>query len=338
VTSAKEALRKVVVEDLQTGMYVIMPVSWKAHPFLVNSFRISSPTQILKIREAGLKEVTVDLERSNILCESPALHPGMRHIPDKGPEKKIKSVDVGPIKEAVKEVVSDKTLPLEEKASIVYARSVEMINSLLEQPDARNIADSKEAIAAVVDMILGDKETSHYLTRITSHDFYTFTHSVNVGFLAVCLAKTVFQGSDDHDMHELGAGFFLHDLGKVGIPPDIITKPGRLSGEEMTEMRKHPSKGFKILHECRQLTEECRTIVLQHHERNDGTGYPHRLRGPEIHIYGRICSIADVYDALTSDRPYRTRMQPFEALKLMRDEMMHHFQKDLFEKFVLMLS
>ncbi len=333
-----EMLRKVAVKDLQIGMYVIMPISWKAHPFLVNRFRISSSTQIRKIREAGLKEVMVDLEQSRIPRESPALQPDLRLTPDKGPEEKNRGVTLDTLKTAVKEAVSDKMLPLEEKAKVVYARSIEMINSVLGQPDTRNIADSKEAIAAVVDMILADKETSHYLTRITNHDFYTYTHSVNVGFLAVCLAKTVLQNADVHNMHELGAGFFLHDLGKVRIPSEIINKPGRLCEEEMAEIRKHPSLGFEILHECRQLTEECRTIVLQHHERNDGMGYPHRLRGQEIHIYGRICSIADVYDALTSDRPYRGRMQPFEALKLMKDDMMYHFQKDLFEKFVLMLS
>jgi HD-GYP domain-containing protein (c-di-GMP phosphodiesterase class II) len=335
--SKQEMLQKVAVEDLQIGMYVIMPVSWKAHPFLVNRFRISSPTEIRRIREAGLKEVMVDLERSHIPCESPVHQSGMRHTPEKGPEEKTKGIVLETLKTAVKEAVSDKTLPLEEKAKVVYARSVEMINSVLGQPNTRNIADSKEAIAAVVDMILADKETSHYLTRITTHDFYTYTHSVNVGFLAVCLAKTVLQDTN-HNMHELGAGFFLHDLGKVRIPPEIINKPGRLSEEEMAEIRKHPVLGFKILHECRQMTKECRTIVLEHHERNDGTGYPQQLHGQQIHIYGRICSIADVYEALTSDRPYRKRMQPFDALKLMKDDMMHHFQKDLFEKFVLMLS
>jgi HD-GYP domain-containing protein (c-di-GMP phosphodiesterase class II) len=340
--SANEVLRKVAVKDLQIGMYVIMPVSWKAHPFLVNRFRISSPAQIRKMREAGLTELMVDLAQSHIEHEPPALQSrasaGAPHTPDKGPEEKNRGVALDTLKSSVKEAVSDKTLPLEEKAKVVYAQSLEMINNVLEQPNNRNIGVSKEIIAEIVDMILADKDTSRYLTRITSHDFYTYTHSVNVGFLAVCLAKIVLQDASVHKMHELGAGFFLHDLGKVRIPPEIINKPGRLCEEEMVEIRKHPSSGFKILHECRQLTEECRTIVLQHHERSDGTGYPHRLRGPEIHIYGRICSIADIYDALTSDRPYRKRMLPFDALKLMKDEMMHHLQKDLFEKFVLMLS
>ena len=84
--------------------------------------------------------------------------------------------------------------------------------------------------------------------------------------------------------------------------------------------------------------EECRSIVVQHHERNDGTGYPRKIRGNDIHIYGRICSVADVYDALVSKRPYKPSLQPFEALKIMRDEMLGHFQKDIFEKFVLLFT
>jgi HD-GYP domain-containing protein (c-di-GMP phosphodiesterase class II) len=137
-------------------------------------------------------------------------------------------------------------------------------------------------------------------------------------------------------MQALGAGFFLHDLGKVRISQAIIMKPGKLTTNEMKEMRRHPSLGYKLLQETNQLTEESKTIVLQHHERIDGTGYPRRLRGENIHIYGRMCSIADVYDALTSDRPYRQKLSPFTALKIMQEEMSHHFQKDLFEKFILL--
>lgn len=330
--SANESQEKVDVRELEIGMYVIMPVSWKSHPFLINHFRISSPSEIAKMREAGLKEVVVDFERSRCARKPRGDQPQKPHDAD-APAKEEKSV----VPDSLREALDDKTLPPEEKSKAVYTRSSDMIKDLLVRPTAKNIAETKQAIGGVVDMILSDQETSQYLNRITTHDFYTYTHSVNVGFFAICLARTLFQASDNHDMHELGAGFFLHDLGKVSIPPEIINKPGRLSDEEMTEVRKHPSAGFKILREARQLTEESKTIVLQHHERVDGLGYPKKLRGNDIHIYGRICSIADVYDALTSDRPYRKRMTPFEALQLMKDEMINHFQKELFEKFVLML-
>ncbi len=334
----KEALKKVDVRNLQIGMYVNMPVSWKAHPFLVNNFRLSSPSQIQKIIDAGLKDVMVDVGRSKIPGKWPVDQPDKGNGSDKGDDPQEESDEAArmAVLEKLHEAVQDQTLPMEDKTRIVYTHSVEMINGVLDRPTAKNIGGAKKAIFGVVDMILAEKETSHYLTRITNHDFYTYTHSVNVGFLAVCLAKTVLE-DDGHDMHELGAGFFLHDLGKLRIPPEIINKPGRLTEDEMTVIRTHPSQGFKILNEARQLTEECKTIVLQHHERIDGTGYPKRLRADDIHIYGKICSIADVYDALTSDRPYRQKMRPFEALQLMKKEMSNHFHKELFEKFILML-
>ena len=99
-------------------------------------------------------------------------------------------------------------------------------------------------------------------------------------------------------------------------------------------MRIHPYQGYKMLRDAEALSEESRIIVMEHHEMFDGGGYPRRLRGDEIHIYGRICCIADVFDALTAERSYKQAMTPFEALRLMRDKMPHHFDKALFSTFV----
>jgi HD-GYP domain-containing protein (c-di-GMP phosphodiesterase class II) len=159
-----------------------------------------------------------------------------------------------------------------------------------------------------------------------------------VGVFSIMLAKHLFKSSDAHDMHELGAGFFLHDIGKVRIDPAIINKPGKVTDEEMDLIRTHPYQGYKILKETNQLTEECMVIVMQHHEREDGTGYPRRLKGDEIHTYGRICCIADVYDALTAERSYKQRLNTFDALKLMKEKLLNHFHQEMFEKFVLMFT
>ena len=235
-------------------------------------------------------------------------------------------------------VVHDRSLPPENKSRLVRQHSITMMKILLESPTAQNIKEARRGISEVVDLILTDDDTMHYLIDITSHDFYTYTHSVNVGVLGIALAKTLFKDATNHDMQALGVGFFLHDIGKVGIDPSIITKPGKLTSEEMKEMRLHPSLGYELLYETEQLTEESKTIVLQHHERSDGTGYPRGLRGKDIHIYSRICSIADIYDALTSNRSYRKKSPPLLALKIMHDEMINHFQKDLFQEFVMMFK
>ncbi|HYA13094.1 MAG TPA: HD-GYP domain-containing protein [Syntrophales bacterium] len=322
--------RTVRTKNLKIGMYVILPVSWLSHPFVKNEFLIKSNEQIKKIYDYGLTEIVVDTKRSTFTEEKKNL--------DIESEQDLKQESRTIVPDELLEAIHDAKLPPLEKAKAVQAHSFTLINNLLEHPTAENIRDAKKGIAEVVDLILTDDKTSLYLLSITSHDFYTYTHSVNVGFLAVSLSKTLFRKSTAHDMHELGAGFFLHDLGKVQIDTAIINKPGRLTEEEMNAMRQHPNMGYKVLHDTNQLTPECKRIVLQHHERYDGKGYPLGLKGDDIHIYGKMCSIADVYDALTSDRPYRKKLGPFDALKLMKEEMIDHFHMELFEQFVLLFK
>lgn len=103
-------------------------------------------------------------------------------------------------------------------------------------------------------------------------------------------------------------------------------------------MRNHPYQSYKILKETNQLSEECGIIAMQHHEREDGSGYPRGLKGDQIHTYGRVCCVADVYDALTAERSYKTKLSSFEALKVMKKKMLNHFHKDIFEKFVLLFT
>lgn len=335
--------KKIDAGDLQVGMFVIMPTSWDEHPFLKNKFQLTSQEQIDKIIRFGLAQVLIDTEQSlpaalssiGRLKNSDTPKPAARLKRPDEPSKEEKML--GMASDKLREAIRDRSLPAPEKSRIVRNNAMTMMNNLLEQPTAKNIRTVKGAVTEIVELILTDDDATSYLTKITSHDFYTYTHSVNVGLLAVSMAKVLFRGSNAHNMHELGAGFFLHDLGKVQIDLAIINKPGRLSTDEMTVMRNHPAIGFKLLSDAHQLSEECKTIVFQHHERYDGTGYPKQLRGEEIHLYGKICALADVYDALTSNRPYRKGMPPFDALVLMKKEMINHFQKDLFEKFVKML-
>jgi HD-GYP domain-containing protein (c-di-GMP phosphodiesterase class II) len=325
---------KVAAGQLKVGMYVKMPASWKDHPFLKNEFILSSTNQIEKIIDYGIGVVLVDVEKSLISVKPlAASQSGNPHAPE---EAAVPSDNHPVVPDEFYESIHDASIPSVEKARLVRKNSLVMMENLLQKPSAENIRESKKAIADIVELILKDDDAANCLIRITDHDYYTYTHSVNVGFWSVSLAKVVFRNSYAHDMHELGAGFFLHDIGKVRINQDIITKPGRLTEEEMKEMQRHPALGFHILDEARQLTEESKAIVLQHHERFDGAGYPRGLRGGEIHVYAKICSIADVFDALTSDRSYRKGSTPFEALKIMKNQMIGHFNDDLFEKFVRM--
>jgi len=322
-------IKTIKAKDLKVGMYINLPQAWRAHPFLRNSFTITTKEQITKIIKFGINEVNINVHKGINAADI------LKEVAE--PEKDFsEKADIVP--EQLKEVIADKKMPPESKAQAVHLHSVNMVSKLFDNPNKNNIGQFKKGIVGVVDLILSDDATNHYLLNLTAHDYNTYVHSVNVGILAVSLAKPLFAKSDNHDMHALGAGFFLHDLGKVYINEAIINKPGKLTEEEMKEMRKHPIMGFKLLQETKEINEESRAIVLQHHERANGKGYPQKMRGDEIHIYGRICSVADVFDALVSKRPYKKKLEPFEALKVMKYEMMEHFHKDIFEKFVLLFK
>ncbi len=323
--------QKIKPEDLQVGMYVDLSGVWMKHPFVHNKFKITTKQEIKQIIGCGLREIPVDLDKSD-LPETTVDDPRESgDIPEQWNPDTL-------VPEELSAALQDKSMSPEQKSKEVYQHTQQMMERLLESPSAENIQTSKQVISGVTDMILSEDETASNMLRITSHDFYTYAHSVNVGITSIILAKELFRNSDAHDLHELGSGFFLHDLGKVNVDPEIINKPGRLTDDEMGRMRTHPYKGYKILQEADALSDEFRYIVLQHHERRDGTGYPKGLKEDEIHLYGRICAVADVFDALTADRSYKKAMSRYAALQLMKDKMLDHFHKDVFQAFVLLFK
>lgn len=326
-------------------MYVELPTSWLSHDFLTNNFKIGNENQLAQLRRLNLTEIEVNLEKSDTFAViepradttpvsenkivSESAHPDARYQrpPKQWSTDKLMTDDL-------RNILDDKQLPAEKKSRAIYNHSVDMMDQLLAFPTVENIHSSKEAIYALSDSVLADDETALNLMRITSHDYYTYTHSVNVGITSILLSKELYAKSDGHDLHELAAGFFLHDLGKVNIDPNVLNKPGKLNDTEMQHIKTHPYQGYKILKEANALSEECAIIVLQHHEAFNGTGYPRRLKRDEIHSYGQICAIADIYDALTSERSYKKAMPPFEALKVMKEAMANRFESQLFARFV----
>ena len=332
-------LKKVKTPDLRTGMYVVLPSGWLKHPFLKNNFTIKSRGQIKKLIDSGLEDVMIDTEKG--LYDFA--------LPDAGPwPSGAEGEDTGEIRievpgkwepdklvpHALLEAVRDPGMAPAEKAGVVYQSSLTLMERLLEEPRAENIKEAKKVIKEVVDLILCEPQTAQELLKITSHDVYTYMHCVNVGVLSVLLSKSFAGSLAQGDIHELGAGFFLHDLGKVQVDSAIINKRGDLTPKEMEEIRKHPQKGCEMVTEAGELTDECRTIIMQHHERIDGSGYPLWLRGGDILLPGHICAVADVYDALTSTRSYQKRLTTFQALKYMKEKLEGKFLKEVFEELV----
>ncbi|KLU04302.1 HD-GYP domain protein [Rhodopirellula islandica] len=156
------------------------------------------------------------------------------------------------------------------------------------------------------------------LFRVLHHDYATFTHSANVALYAGMLADEL--GMNQREVELVVAGGLLHDLGKLEIPDQILTKPGRLDEDEFAIIKKHPGDGFRQLALRDDLTFGQLMMVYQHHERLDGGGYPVGSAGDEIHPWGRLCAVVDIYEAVTSQRPYRTPMSREDACNLIRRE------------------
>jgi len=242
------------------------------------------------------------------------------------------------VEENLQYIIKDKAIPPTKKSKIVYESSTYVMEKLFENPRADMISRTQRTVNNIVSLILSDRKTTRQLVRITDHDYYTHTHSVNVGVFSVAFAKELLPGLSEEEFFELGLGFFMHDIGKSLIPIEVIHKRGPLNEEEWKIIKTHPEKGYQILEKAGFMTDVSAKIVLQHHERVNGSGYPRGLRGDEIDIYGKICSVADIFDAMTTERCYQKASSAYDALDLIKHKMFKEFDYDFFSKFVLLFA
>lgn len=170
-----------------------------------------------------------------------------------------------------------------------------------------------QLVSNIIEEILDNKNCMFNIVDLKSFDDYTYFHSVNVTVLSVVLGMGM--GLTKEELYKLGLGALLHDIGKVFIPLEILNKPGKLSEPEYEKIKEHAFLGYKYLKDNFDIPITSYVSALQHHERYDGNGYPNKLVGEGISKFGRIMAVADVYDAMTSDRPYRIGMLPSETVE-----------------------
>jgi len=230
------------------------------------------------------------------------------------------------------DIISDTRISSDEKTKIVYNTATNLLKDLFDDPRAGNVERTKTFAYNMVDYILKEGRASHGLLKIAIHEYYTYTHSVNVAAVGTLFAKELDFG--DEDLKHFCSGILLHDIGKTRISTDILNKKGKLTKEEYEKIKKHPEMGVEILKETGNRFTDEYIITLQHHENYDGTGYPHGLKKDEIHRCGKIARIIDVYDALTTNRSYAKAVRPFGALVEMKEKMLNCFDKELFIKFI----
>ncbi len=214
------------------------------------------------------------------------------------------------------------------KAKEVIKKTMDFIH------DGRDFSTKEiyETVEKILDELLNNEGIMLNLSDIRVVDDYTFDHSVNVCVLA--LVTGISMGYDNEKLKKLGVGAILHDIGKILVPNKILNKPATLTNDEFDQIKKHTLLGFEIIKKYNKIDYESMLVILQHHERFDGSGYPDGKMKSDIHEFARVVAVADVYDALTSDRVYKKRIYPHEAIEYLISMGDHHFDYSIVRKFI----
>jgi putative nucleotidyltransferase with HDIG domain len=217
----------------------------------------------------------------------------------------------------INRIIDDSSIDDITRANIVYDNSRCLVRDILDNPTlGENIKRGQAVVESTVSYVLKGQNAFHSLLKVMSFDYYTYSHCVNVCTFSLALAQ--YMGIDDTaELNFLGTGALLHDVGKTCISESILNKRGPLTDDEMDLMKNHPQWGGEIIRETNLIPEVSYHPILQHHERNDGSGYPDGIGAEDIHPYSQIVAIADVFDAMTTQRAYRSAVSSFQALNEM---------------------
>lgn len=221
----------------------------------------------------------------------------------------------------------------------VYGRALKVVDNIFHDVRLGKIPSSTEAVSVMGDMVklmISDPDTLFALSMLKDYDNYTFTHSVNVSVISLAVGRAC--GLNEEQLRTLGLGALLHDLGKLKVDVEIITKPGRLTAEEFAEIKKHPGDGAALVVEMEGITPEVVDIVLGHHLRFDRSGYPDSAQSKAMSSMVDMTAIADTYDALTTLRSYQRPETPRHATEKLRELSGTVLHPDYVEKFVASLG
>lgn len=303
--SQPDSIKKIAIADLSPGMHIHdMDGGWMSHDFLRTNFAVKNEKILNKVRKSGLKHVYIDTARgldveSNEVVAKEVDQQFDELVSESNLQEKQVSV-AEELEEATKIVKEANDITKKLMSDIRLGKRVEV--------------ESFEPIAErVMGSVMRNKDALVSLTRIKTKDDYTFMHSVSVSGLMVNFARA--ENMSDDVIKDIALGGILHDIGKMMVPDEVLNKPGKLTDDEFVLMKKHVDHSSEILDKIPGITPNVIDVVLQHHERVDGSGYPLKLKGNQISAVGSMSAIVDVYDALTSQRVYKEAWEPTNTLK-----------------------
>lgn len=326
-------LKKIAVEQLVVGMHLKeFCGSWMEHPFWRSGFVITDPKDITTIRASAIREVWIDCGKGLDVAL------GETAVSESDSEEQVEAE----LREAVSSSRDVAPLSVQEelaRAAKICHQSKQAVLSMFQEARMGKTVDTggaKQLVQEITDSVTRNPGALISLARLKTADDYTYMHSVAVCAMMVALAKQL--GLSEEETRSAGIAGLMHDLGKAAMPMDVLNKPGKLTDAEFAIIKKHPEEGYRLLQTGNAVDPMVLDVCLHHHEKVDGSGYPKGLKGEQISLFAKMGAVCDVYDAITSNRPYKSGWDPAESLRKMAEWASGHFDGKVFQAFVKSLG
>ena len=327
-------LKRIKVTQLTLGMHLKeFCGSWMDHPFWRTAFVLTDPKDIEAILASPIKEVWIDCTKGLDADVEPSGSADQASLTHHGG---LPEVAVAPVQRQTAPVSSEVEI---ERATKICSQARQAVVSMFEEArmgNCVNVGGAKQLVDDINDSVTRNPGALISLARLKSVDDYTYMHSVAVCAMMVALARQL--GMDADQTRSAGLAGLLHDMGKVQVPLKILNKPGKLTDAEFALIQSHPADGLRMLLGGANVDPVALDVCLHHHERMDGSGYPDKLKGEDISLFARMAAVCDVYDAISSNRPYKSGWDPAESLHKMSEWASGHFDRDVFQAFVKSLG
>jgi HD-GYP domain-containing protein (c-di-GMP phosphodiesterase class II) len=323
-------LKTIPTQRVIIGMYIhALKGAWVDHPFWKSRFVLDDVQDLKKLQSSIVKEVVIDTAKG---LDLPAAKVEI--------QADIEAVESNLAQETQPEMITpvtlEKTSTAQElrEASRIIKASKRAVASMFKDARLGKVVNT-EAVMPIVEEISASIKRNEgaliSLVRLKTQDDYTYMHSVAVCAMMAALAKEL--GLGETEIRQAGLAGLMHDIGKAAVSLDILNKPGALTDQEFAKVKLHPEEGYALLLKASIDDPVTLDVCLHHHEKIDGSGYPKRLKGDQISVFAKMGAVCDVYDAVTSNRPYKDGWEPGVSLQRMA-QWKNHFDQTVFKAFV----
>jgi putative nucleotidyltransferase with HDIG domain len=322
-------LKRISVNQLTLGMHLKeFCGAWMEHPFWRTAFVLTDPKDLEAVLASSVKEVWIDCDKGLDIAV------GETAVSLAESEAQVEA-ELKQAAEGQRQIAPVSAAVEIERATRICQQAKQAVVAMFEEARMGNTVDvggAKLLVEEISDSVARNPGALISLARLKTADAYTYMHSVAVCAMMVALAKQL--GFDEAQTRSAGLAGLLHDLGKALMPMDVLNKPGKLTEAEFTIIKSHPVQGHKMLLGGSNVDPMALDVCLHHHEKTDGSGYPKGLKADEISLFAKMGAVCDVYDAITSNRPYKLGWDPAESLRKMAEWTSGHFDPTVFQAFV----